>query len=59
MPIKMSCSFMPEGMKNTKYKVPMRGSGSLGGFSCRSVVGEKLYVWSLQNGGCGRENVMR
>lgn len=39
------------GYENGELKVPMHGSGPLGGSSWRLVVGEKLYVWSLQSVG--------
>ena len=51
--------FMPTSMKNGEEKVPVHGSGPLGGSSWRSMVGDILDVWSLQNGGCDRPNVMR
>lgn len=43
--------FMPAGMKNGENKVHVLGSRPLGGSSSRSVVEEKIYIWSLQSGG--------
>jgi len=39
--------FMLVDMKNGESKVPVHESGPLGGSSWRSVMGEKLYIWSL------------
>lgn len=50
---KNAMQFMLAGMNNGENKVPMFGSGPLGGSSWRSGVEEKLYIWSLQSGGCG------
>lgn len=58
-PHKNAMQFMPAGMKNGENKVLVLGSGPLGGSSWRSVVEEKLYLWSFQSGGCGGPNRMR
>lgn len=50
VPIKNAMQFMHAGMKNEESKVPVCGSGPFGGSSWRLVVGEKLYVRSLQSG---------
>ena len=51
--------FMLAGMKNGENKIPGLGSGPLYGSSGRLVVEDKLYIWSLQSGGCGGPNGMR
>ena len=45
-------------MKNGENKSLALGSGPLGGSSWRSIMEEKLYIWSLQSGGHGGPNGM-